>query len=123
MYVQKNSKTPRFEVDFKQRLEQQRTATNAVRLPRLGFQQYRVYDIVEKKDKDFLNGQYGQHIGRGIRPGPITIVGGSSLQYNFSQVWSILLDELHDPSYKVKWLKSKQVTFLRLKGHRVEEVE
>jgi hypothetical protein len=35
MYVQKNRKTPRFEVDFKQRLEQQRTANNAVRLPRL----------------------------------------------------------------------------------------
>lgn len=117
MYVQKNSKTPRFEVDFKTRLEQQRTATDAVRLPLLGFQQYRVYD---KKDKDSI---FGQHIGRGIRPGPITMPGGSVLQHNFSQVWSILLDELHDPSYKVKWLKSKQATLLRLKGHRVEEVE
>jgi hypothetical protein len=123
MYVQKNSKTPRFEVDYKTRLEQQRTATNAVRLPRLGFRQYRVYDIVKKNDNYSLNGQYGQHVGQGIRPVPITTAGGSSLQYNFSQVWSILLDELHDPSYKVKWLKSKQVTFLRLKGHRVEEVE
>ena len=45
-------KSPYFEVDFKERLEQQRTAINAVRFPRLGFRQYRVYDIVEKKDKD-----------------------------------------------------------------------
>lgn len=120
MYVQKNSKPPRFEVDFKQRLEQQRTATDAVRLPLLGFQQYRVYDIDKKKDKDSI---FGQYIGRGIKPVTTTMTGGSVLQHNFSQVWSILLDELHDPSYKVKWLKPKQVTFLRLKGHRVEEVE
>ena len=121
--MKKNSKTPHFEVDYKTRLEQQRTATNVVRLPRLGFQQYRVYDIVEKKDKDFLNGQYGQLVGRGISPGPITIAGGSFLQHNFSQVWSILLDELEDPSYTVKWLKPKHVTLLRMKGHRVEPTQ
>lgn len=97
MYVQKNSKTPRFEVDFKQRLEQQREAVDAVRLPRFGFQQYRIYDIEEVKDKQQLN--------------------------NFSQVWSILLDELENPSYTVKWLKPKHATLLRMKGHRVEPAQ
>jgi len=121
--VQKTSKTPRFEVDFKQRLEQQREAVDAVRLPRLGFQQYRIYDIEEVKDKQQLNRVYGQHIGRGISPGPITIAGGSFLQHNFSQVWSILLDELENPSYTVKWLKPKHATLLRMKGHRVEPAQ
>ena len=114
MYVQKNSKTPRFEVDYKTRLEQQRTANNAVRMPKLGYRQYRVYE----KNKSVFGQVY-----KGLKLGPLSVIGGSSLQHNFSQVWSILLDELCDPSYKVKWLKSKQATLLRLKGHRVEEVE
>lgn len=109
--MQKNSKTPRFEVDFKDRLKQQREAFNAVRLPRLGFQQYRIYDIEEAKDKQQLNGLYGQHIGRGIRQGPLSV----------NIMW---IDDLAgykmEPSYTVKWLKPKHVTLLRIKGHRVE---
>lgn len=118
--MKKSRKIPYFEVDFKQRLEQSQTATNAVRLPRLGFQQYRVYDIVEVKDKIILNNLYGQYLRPGgLKKGPLTLVGS-----NFSNVqrWKIFIDELYDTHYKVKWLKPKHVTFLQLKGHRVEEV-
>lgn len=117
--------TPRFEVDYKERLKQQRTAINAVRLPRLGFCQYRVYDIVEKKDQDKPSNLYGQHIGRGIRPGPISITaGGKYLKYFTSQIWYIIddLESKTEPAHKVTWLKPKQATLLRLKGHRVEEI-
>lgn len=101
-------KSPYFEVDFKERLEQQRTAINAVRFPRLGFRQYQVYDIVEKKDKDALNSLYGKQ--QVTRP----------LAYH---VWTVFLDEVLQPPYKLKWLKPKHVTFLQLQGHRVEEVK
>ena len=108
--MQKNSKTPRFEVDFKDRLRQQREAANAVRLPRLGFQQYRIYDIEEAKDKQQLNSLYRKYIVRSIT---------GSLSINI--MW---IDDLAgykmEPSYTVKWLKPKHVTLLRIKGHRVE---
>jgi|LakMenEpi03Aug12_release.lakeMendotaPanAssembly.Ray.scaffolds.fasta_scaffold1914716_2 hypothetical protein len=124
MYVQKTSKTPRFEVDFKQRLEQQREAVDAVRLPRLGFQQYRIYDIEEAKDKQQLNGLYGQHIGHGIRQGPLSVNAGSSTHWTYRL--QIFIDDLAgrmEPSYTVKWLKPKHATLLRMKGHRVEPAQ
>lgn len=116
------SSTPRFEVDYKERLAQAKIS----RLPRLGFRQYRVYDIVEKKDKATLNGSYVQHIGRGIRTGPLFfhIAGGKYLQYTINQTW-LIIDELKsklEPAHNVQWLKPKQATLLRLKGHRVEEI-
>ncbi len=95
-YVSKNSKTPRFEVDLKTRLEQARTAL----LPLRGFQQYRVYEL--KKEKD------------GIKKVPFTMKGWT--------IWIDELDDLFDPPSEVKWLKPKQATLLRLKGHKVEEV-
>ena len=108
--MKKNSKTPRFEVDFKDRLKQQREAANAVRMPRLGFQQYRIYDIEEAKDKQHLNSLYRKHIVRSIT---------GSLSINI--MW---IDDLAgykmEPSYTVKWLKPKHATLLRIKGHRVE---
>ena len=120
--MKNNSKTPRFEVDYKERLAQARVS----RLPALGFRQYRVYDIVEKKDKVTLSSSYGQHIGRGIKTGPLSfhIAGGKYLQYTINQTW-LIVDELEsklEPAYNVQWLKPKQATLLRLKGHRVEEV-
>jgi hypothetical protein len=99
--VQKNRKTPRFEVDYKERLEQKRTAINAVRLPRLGYSQYRVYDIRERSTRQYNNGNWQNWI-----------------------LWAVV-DELEsrtEPPHQVKWLKPKQVTLLRLQGHRVEEV-
>jgi hypothetical protein len=119
MFVLKNHKTPRFDVDYKQRLKQSRTATNAVRLPRLGYAQYRVYDIEKKKDKTALNLTYGQHIGRGLRTGPISIV----YSHKVNLKW-LLIDESisAEPLYQVKWLKPKQATLLRLQGHRVEKI-
>lgn len=106
----KKSQTPRFEVDFKQRLEQQRTATDAVRLPRLGYKQYRIYEDEPKKDKVALNSQYGNLVS-------------SARSSSYLTLWNIIFDELSpksEPRYKVKWLKEKQATLLRLKGHRVE---
>jgi hypothetical protein len=114
------SAIPRFEVDYKQRLKQQREATNAVRLSCLGYSLYRVYDIEEAKDKNHLNGLYGQHIGRGIRKGPISISISSKNPYS---LWKIIIDELEtkvESPYTVKWLKPKHVTLLKLKGHTVE---
>jgi len=115
-----NCKTPRFDVDYKQRLEQSRTSTNAVRLPRLGYARYRVYDIEGKKDKAAPNSLYGKHIGRGFRTGPISIVYTNN---KVSFEW-LIIDELtsDETQYQIKWLKPKQATLLRLQGHRVEEI-
>lgn len=125
------SKNPRFEVDYKERLQQSRDASNAVRLPRLGYIRYRVYEIRKQKDKTALNSQYGiQRIGRGIRKGTISPIitsiqnSGRSIYHPSSTVIQIYLDELNelfDPPHVVKWLKPKHATALRLKGHRVEE--
>jgi hypothetical protein len=141
----KKSQNPRFEVDFKARLKQSQEASNAVRMPRLGYAIYRVYDIEPKKDKVALNSQYGQHIGRAIRPGPMNILYGSvgtgKSSYNIKTLklrqsrtaqiyghqitWAFFDDlaPLFDPVYNLVWLKPKHVTLLRMKGHRVEPAQ
>jgi hypothetical protein len=116
MYVQKNRKTPRFEVDYRERIEQSRTASNAVRLPRLGYAQYRVYDIKERKEVSVpnFNGVY-------IKSGPVYKYNNGNLP---PSLWAFI-DELEskiEPPHQVKWLKPKQATLLRLQGHRVEKV-
>ena len=117
----KNRKTPRFEVDYKERLEQQRTANNAVRLPRLGYALYRVYDIEERKvvTVPIFNGTY-------IKSGPVY---NTTRQYNTGNLprslWAFI-DELEsrtEPAYDVRWLKPKHATVLRMKGHRVEPAD
>lgn len=118
--MKKTSQTPRFEVDYKQRLEQSRTATNAVRLPRLGYELYRVYDIEETRDVSVpnFNGVYIKSGGKSSY--------NTTRQYNsgnWTQVLWALIDELESntkPVYDVRWLKPKHVTLLRMKGHRVE---
>jgi hypothetical protein len=113
--VLKNSKTPRFDVDYRERLEQSRTASNAVRLPRLGYAQYRVYDIEEKKEVLVPNFN-----GRYIRSGPVTLHCNNG---NWQQVLWAFVDEIESfsgPAYDVQWLKPKHATVLRMKGHRVE---
>jgi hypothetical protein len=120
--VKNNSKTPRFDVDFKQRLEQQREAVDAVRLPRLGFQQYRIYDIEEAKDKQQLNGLYGKRIGSNIK----TVTQSYNSNHHWTHQLQIFIDDLAgkiEPSYTVKWLKPKHATLLRMKGHRVEPAQ
>ena len=117
--VKKHMKTHRFEVDYKQRLEQRKNASNAVRLPRLGYELYRVYVIEEKKEP------------QGIKPGPINITMSKSRQSgksqaNWQQVLWAFIDELEtkiEPAYEVKWLKPKQTTLLRMRGHRVEPAQ
>lgn len=99
--MKNNSKTPRFDVDYKERLAQARES----RLPRLGYKQYQVYDIEKKSDTVYTN--YKQS------------------KLTWQQTLMIFIDEmesLKDPIYKTQWLKPKQATLLRLKGHRVEEV-
>jgi hypothetical protein len=117
-FVLKNRKTPRFEVGYQERLEQSRTASNAVRMPRLGYALYRVYDIEERKEVSVpnFNGTY-------IKSGPVY---NTTRQYNsgswVQDLWA-LIDELEsrsEPAYDVRWLKPKHATVLRMKGHRVE---
>jgi hypothetical protein len=116
--VKNRSQTPRFEVDYKQRLEQKRTATNAVRMPRLGYALYRVYDIEERKEVSVpnFNGVY-------IKSGPVYNTTRQYNSGNWQQVLWAFVDELESrtwPAYEVKWLKPKHATVLRMKGHRVE---
>lgn len=122
------NKNIRFEVDFQERLAQSRTATDAVRLPRLGYQQYRVYETEKKPDKDAVNSLYGKQSQgralRGIAPGPITLLGGSSINYLYPTMYKIFIDDIEikrEPKHTVKWLKPKQATLMRVKGIRVEE--
>ena len=111
--------TDRFEVDYKQRLEQRKNASNAVRLPRMGYELYRVYVIEEKKESV------------GIKPGPINITMSKSRQSgksqaNWQQILRAVIDELEtkiEPAYEVKWLKPKHTTLLRMRGHRVEPAQ
>jgi len=105
--------THRFEVDYKERLEQQRTANNAVRLPRLGYKLYRVYVIEETKESP---PSYTMSVSKGRQTG----------KSNWQQVLWAFIDELEtkiEPAYEVKWLKPKQATLLRMRGHRVEPAE
>ena len=125
----KNRKTPRFEVDYKQRLEQSRTASDAVRLPRLGYELYRVYDIEKPKgvSKGTLNGTYGS-VGTGKSSYTMNTLNSrqsGKTQVYGSQILLAWVDELESQTetpHQVKWLKPKQATLLRLQGHRVEEV-
>ena len=101
--------TPRFEVDYKERLEQQRTANNAVRLPRLGYKLYRIYDIKKTKVVDVK-----------------ASVSKKYSKTNWQAVLWAYIDELEsrqEPAYEVRWLKPKHVTVLRMRGHRVDPAE
>ena len=108
---------PRFEVDFQTRLKQSREACDAVRLPRLGYKKYKIYEE-EKKDKQTINSQYG------VLKNSYNINGGYTLNYVYSMIYKIhSVDFIPKPKFKVKWLKPKQATLLRLKGTKVEEIK
>ena len=119
----KNNYSPRFDVDYKTRLEQQRTANNAVRLPRMGYELYRIYVIEEIKEVlvPNFNGVYIKSGGKSSY--------NTTRQYNsgnWQQVLWAFIDEMEskiEPPYEVKWLKPKQATLLRMRGHRVEPAE
>ena len=121
--MKNRSQTPRFDVDYRERLEQKQTATDAVRMPRLGYALYRVYDIEERKEVSVpnFNGVYIKSGGKSSY--------NATRQYNsgnWQQVLWALIDELESeikPAYEVKWLKPKQATLLRVRGHRVEPAE
>jgi hypothetical protein len=112
--VKKNSKTLRFDVDYKTRLEQQRTANNAVRLPRMGYELYRIYVIEEPKKES----SHTMMVSKSRQTG--------KSQANWQAVLWAFIDELEsrtEPAYEVKWLKPKQTTLLRMRGHRVEPAQ
>jgi hypothetical protein len=107
---------PRFEVDLATRLKQSREATNAVRLPRLGYKQYKIYEPEENKDKTTLNNQYG------VLKNRPSYSSGYDLNYVCSIIYRIHPDDFVTvPKFKVEWLKPKQATLLRLQGKKVEE--
>lgn len=101
--------TPRFEVDYKQRLEQSRES----KLPRFNYKKYRIYEeeIKTDKAKTMLNQSYG------------LISGGVLPSRYYQYIYKVLMDDLAviEPQYTVQWLKPKQATLLRLQGKRVEE--
>ena len=102
--------THRFDVDYKQRLKQSREASNAYRLPRLGYELYRIYAIEDDyKQADFK----------------MTLSKGRQTYTGLHQIYTIFMDEYfkYDAAYEVKWLKPKQTTLLRMRGHRVEPAE
>jgi len=120
-------------------------------MPRLGFKQYRVYDL-PKVEEDVSQQIYQQPAtvtvlkSRGTQV--TTLPGGASLQFNTGKTLNIvssgqgtgkttfgmaqlykyvssqwIIDSILPPvPSKVKWLKPKHVTMLKLKGHKVEEL-
>jgi hypothetical protein len=116
--------TPRFEVDYKQRLEQRRTASNAVRMPRLGYARYRVYRIKIKDTQYTASGIWGSL----SVPSAAKLVVMKNRQAGQS-CWLQEFDWMFDNDsinfvkgvldYDVRWLKPKHVTMLSIKGHRV----
>jgi hypothetical protein len=116
--------TPRFEVDYKQRLEQRRTASNAVRMPRLGYARYRVYGIKIKDTRSTASGIWGSL----SVPSAAKLVVMKNRQAG-QGYWMHEFDWMFDNAdlavvrdvldYDVRWLKPKHVTMLSIKGHRV----
>lgn len=119
--------TIRFEVGYKERLEQSRKAKNIHRLPRLGYAPYRVYEIEKKNkhgmSKGTLNSMYGS-AGTGKGSYTMTVLksrqSGMSSSQQILWTWIDEFESLSPPQYEVRWLKSKQATLLRLQGHKVE---
>lgn len=116
--MKKNTKTPRFDVDYTERLKQRQEASNAYRLPRMGYELYRIYVIEKPREvTGFYTGQTltikktGQRMGKtyGLNQAQITRLYGELFKT--------------EPAYEVKWLKPKQATLLRMRGHRVKPAE
>lgn len=106
----KKQSTPRFDVSIFSRLQQAEESRKKL----LGYEQYRVYDIVK------LEIPKGTPTYTGIKRGNISFVSSKKVWY--------LVDDLENwvwqtnQNFKVQWLKPKHVTFLKLKGHRVEKI-
>jgi hypothetical protein len=143
--TKKNSLTFRFEVSLADRLKQRDNANNAVRMPKLGFKQYRVYDIEPKTEYETYQTFPLAKAPRSTRvtslpSGSVPLVGPNYLSvfssgrssgkskilknqlYGYALTHSIVDSLTYLTPSKVKWLKPKHVTMLKLKGHRVEEL-
>ena len=125
--------TYRFEVDYKQRLNQSKNATNAVRLPRLGYARYRVYDIEPQSQCEQQTHTMTLNKNRGMSTGPVSVVSagrsvGKStfLKYcltSYTLYSALTINQpVPEKPHTVKWLKPEEVTMLQLKGHKVESV-
>lgn len=125
--------THRFEVDYKQRLEQRKNASNAVRLPCLGYAQCRVYGIEPQSQYEQQTHTMTLNKNRGMSTGAVSVVSagrkmGKStfLKYCLTSytLYSALTEKQPVPAkpHTVKWLKPEEVTMLQLKGHKVESV-
>ena len=141
--TKKISPSFRFEVSLEDRLKQRDDANNAVRMPKLGFKQYRVYDTETKTEYETYQ-TFPSTRPRGTRvtslpSGSVPLVGPQALnivssgrnigksKFAINQLYGRmakqwLTDITYMPTSKVKWLKPKHVTLLKLKGHRVEEL-
>lgn len=109
--MKKHSTTPRFEVDFKTRQTQSREATRLSAYRATGRKKY---FVTEPLDKENLNKLYGN--------GPVKYAVGSYSKYALSDAAIVyFLDELFKSDPKVKWLKPKEATLLRLQGYTVVE--
>lgn len=125
--------THRFEVDYRQRLEQSKNATNAVRLPRLGYAQYRVYDIEPQSQYEQQTHTMTLNKNRGMSTGSVSVVSAGRSTGKSVFTHYLLYDTLYNSYIKeqpvpekphtVKWLKPKHVTLLRMKGHTVEPAQ
>lgn len=109
--------THRFDVDYKERLKQSRKASNAYRLPRLGYELYRIYVIEEKKEPVGMSASTLNIAMSGRRAGKTYAMTQQLLTFWMDEYFK------YDAAYEVKWLKPKQTTLLRMRGHRVEPAE
>jgi hypothetical protein len=125
--TKKTSQAFRFEVSLEDRLKQRKEANNAVRLPRLGFKQYRVYDIESTVESILpitgvspMVGPNALHIFSSGRSSGKSKILKNQLYGHIAKQW--IVDTLtYRSSSKIRWMKPKHVTMLKLKGHRVEE--
>lgn len=118
---------PRFEVGYKERLEQSRKAKNIHRLPRLGYAPYRVYEIKKKKEVSVpnFNGVYIRSSTGGKSSYNMTVSksrqSGTNIYQKLIQNYTDLLNQVSTSQYEIHWLKPKQATLLRLQGYTVEK--
>lgn len=108
------TKNIRYEIDYKQRLNQSKQSKNQRQKSALGFSLYRVY-----KPSDF----------KGVPKIQLNLIYGRSLGKTYNILKSraardlqsyIINDTYFVTRYEKKWLKESQATLLRLQGHKVE---
>lgn len=103
------TKNIRYEIDYKQRLNQSKQSKNQIQKSALGFSLYRVCKP-SVPSKIQLNLIYGRSLRK-------TYIKSRSLKDLQSY---IINDTYFVTRYEKKWLKESQATLLRLQGYTVE---